>query len=139
MKKELFTVDEMVIGLVKDYKLSISKESIKDSSIISQITECINLGTVKPRVNKNGSVKLIDGVYKFVSDNEVARKSKGDTKTLTPVVYKLNDKKEVVRIANNYQVVSPNKKVITLADYDKADLYIEGFLDISYLIGEQSL
>lgn len=128
MKKELFTVDEMVIGLVKDYKLSISKESIKDSSIISQITECINLGTVKPRVNKNGSVKLIDGVYKFVSDNEVARKSKGDTKTLTPVVYKLNDKKEVVRIANNYQVVSPNKKVITLADYDKADLYIEGFL-----------
>ena len=66
----LFTVEEMVVGLVKDYKITISEKSVKDSSIISQITECINLGTVKPRVNKNGSVKLIDGVYKFVESKE---------------------------------------------------------------------
>lgn len=150
----LFTVEEMVVGLVKDYKISISEKSVKDSSVISQITECINLGTVKPRIDKNGSVKLIDGVYKFISDDEVANKlvskalskrtgkkspsvvdvlkgdmiEKGNTITLVPVGYKLNDKNEVVRIKNNHQVISPNKKVITLADYDKADLYIEGFL-----------
>ena len=62
----LFTVEEMVIGLVKDYKISISEKSVKDSSIISQITECINLGTVKPRTNNFGKVELINGVYTFI-------------------------------------------------------------------------
>ena len=71
---ELFTIEEMVIGLVMDYKVKVSTKSIKDSSIITELTEAINTGIIKPRTNKNGVVKIIEGVYTFVENtvDEVA-------------------------------------------------------------------
>ena len=65
---ELFTIEEMVIGLITDYKIKVSVNSVKDSSIITELTEAINKGIVKPRVNKNGVVKVIEGVYTFVEN-----------------------------------------------------------------------
>ena len=71
---ELFTVEEMVIGLVMNYKVKVSVDSVKDSSIMTQLTEAINTGIIKPRTNKNGVVKIIEGVYTFVENtvDEVA-------------------------------------------------------------------
>ena len=65
---ELFKIEEMVIGLITDYKVKVSVNSVKDSSIITELTEAINKGIVKPRVNKNGVVKVIEGVYTFVEN-----------------------------------------------------------------------
>lgn len=71
---ELFTVEEMVMGLVMDYKIKVSVDSVKDSSIMTQLTEAINTGIIKPRTNKNGVVKVVEGVYTFVENtvDEVA-------------------------------------------------------------------
>ena len=71
---KLFTVEEMVMGLVMDHKIKVSIDSVKDSSIMTQLTEAINTGIIKPRTNKNGVVKIIEGVYTFVENtvDEVA-------------------------------------------------------------------
>ena len=50
---KLFTIEEMVMGLVMDYKIKVSVDSVKDSSIMTQLTEAINTGIIKPRTNKN--------------------------------------------------------------------------------------
>ena len=83
---ELFTIEEMVIGLVMDYKVKVSTKSIKDSSIITELTEAINRGFVKPRDNKNGSVKLINGVYTFVENKSKLVDLYVDTDTLDLLV-----------------------------------------------------